>query len=446
MPIAPGEAGSASELRLEAPTSPDPNKLREIPPLTGLRFIAAFSILFSHTIMWTCPFNDTLIFVPIRESVSLIGMPLFFVLSGFVIHYNYGHGFHTLPYGVSLRNFFSARFARIYPLFLFFAVFGIISDFMVNWIADYRSDLLSFVVHSITLTQSWVYQIVVNDRLLLDNGFGLSWSISDEFFFYISYTLFVFLILPLRKSATTLVVIAIFSSLVIGFLLFIRAHFDVLIGFAQQHIDNFQPNEGNPDNSFSRWLFYYSPYARIWEFIIGCLAAQLFLILRRRDVTRGESRWGAVALWSALIFLIAYDASNLVALQSGRHKLITFLGSNFGCALPLAAIVFCTARYGSVVARLLSHPWMIWLGEISYSIYAVHTWTIRPFVRPAANFSIALGLDAVLRIGFALAFTVIVASATYRLIEVPCRRYLRRKLMRPASPASAPAATVQTTA
>jgi peptidoglycan/LPS O-acetylase OafA/YrhL len=74
---------------------------------------------------------------------------------------------------------------------------------------------------------------------------------------------------------------------------------------------------------------------------------------------------------------------------------------------------------------------MVWLGDISYSIYAVHTWTLRPFVRPSVDFNFVFAADAIVRVLVGIVFTIIVAAATYSIIEAPCRRYLRLRLMRP---------------
>src|SRR5215467_4232256 len=104
----------------------------DIPALTGLRFAAAFSILFLHAVYWCIPFTDTKLPNAIASWVGVYGMPLFFVLSGFVIHYNYGLLFHDQPYTAASRHFSVARFARIYPLYFFFFVFGSISDFTAN--------------------------------------------------------------------------------------------------------------------------------------------------------------------------------------------------------------------------------------------------------------------------------------------------------------------------
>jgi hypothetical protein len=411
-----------------------PGRRDDIPALTGLRFVAAFSILFMHTLEWTSPFNDASFVRLLAAAAGLIGMPLFFVLSGFVIHYNYGASFHEQPYATSLRNFFSARFARIYPLFLFFCIFGFISDDMLNWVKGYIPDLISCVTHSLTLTQSWIYEVLSSDhKLLLANGFGLSWSISCEFFFYIAYVFFVFLILPIKRPMSVIGAIVGYSAAIIFILFFAYSNSDYLMNVAQNHFD-IHANE--PDNSFFRWFFYYSPYVRIWEFILGCLTAQLLISMRRRPVAPKEAQLGAAGLYIGLFLLALYDTRYVMEIQDGSPHLVKFFALNFGCAVPLAMIIFCTARYESRIGDLLAHPWLVWLGEISFSIYAVHTWTLRPFIRPTTDFTLAAAVDAVFRVGFAISFTVIVASATYRIIEVPARRYLRRALMnRAVSPA-----------
>jgi peptidoglycan/LPS O-acetylase OafA/YrhL len=401
-----------------------------IPALTGLRFVAAFSILFMHTLEWTSPFNDTKSPNLLAAAVGLIGMPLFFVLSGFVIHCNYGEHFRNQSYGTALRNFFVARFARIYPLFLFFCIFGFISDDMVNWVNEYVPDLLSTIIHSLTLTQSWIYEILSSDRkILLANGFGLSWSISSEFFFYISYVFFVFAIFKIKRSKAAINIILIYSVSVIFMLFFAYSYSDHLMEFAQAHVRNYLGCAQDLDNCFYRWFFYYSPYVRIWEFILGCLTAQLFILLRPRPIGQNEARLGAIGLYVALCLIALYDVRYLIELRDNSDHLVKFFALNFGCAVPIATIIFCAARYNSRISHVFGHRWLVWLGEISYSIYAVHTWTVRPFVRPAIDYTPLTALDAFFRVGFAITFTIIVASATYRIIEVPARRYLRRVML-----------------
>ena len=64
--------------------------LKDIPALTGLRFVAAFSVLLAHGVSTLLADHETpLGTVYWLKQASGFGMTLFFVLSGFVIHYNY---------------------------------------------------------------------------------------------------------------------------------------------------------------------------------------------------------------------------------------------------------------------------------------------------------------------------------------------------------------------
>lgn len=426
----------------------------EIPQLTGLRFMAAFSILFLHSVIWTSPFNDSNFAKGLANSIGVFGMPLFFVLSGFVIHYNYAALFRDQSLGAAARNFFSARFARIYPLFFFFLVFGSVTDFTSNWISYAPREFTNYVVHMVTLTQSWVYKLAIQDRMILDNGFGLSWSLSTEFFFYLAYPFLVFAILRIRRPAYGLAAAVGFAIFAIVVLYLALRNFDAIEALARDHLRDFKPDEKGKDN-FYRWLFYYSPYARIFEFVLGCLTAQLFLIMRERPVARTERTWATVVFAVAMLWLIGYGA--IMGLSIGLPGFFGPPGSfgawlvglvhvshmNFGVAVPLAVVIFYTARYDGLAASFLALPTIVWLGEISYSIYVVHTWTIRPLIRPAISMNEIYAVDAILRVTIGILFTIFVAAGTYRLIEQPSRRYLRGLLMgnaraKPASYSTSP--------
>jgi peptidoglycan/LPS O-acetylase OafA/YrhL len=88
---------------------------KTIRPLTGLRAVAAYAVLLAHIVSWTVGRSDPAIQL-ISERLAYFGISLFFVLSGFVMEYNY---IEKVSSG-DLRqvyNFLVARFARLYPLY-----------------------------------------------------------------------------------------------------------------------------------------------------------------------------------------------------------------------------------------------------------------------------------------------------------------------------------------
>jgi peptidoglycan/LPS O-acetylase OafA/YrhL len=401
----------------------------ELRALHGLRFLAAFCILFSHACSWLANFKDTHTVFDYGEFFTVYGMPLFFVLSGFVIHYNYSRLFSTMRPGWAIFEFLGARFARIYPLFICFFLVGLAVDGVLQWWDHHKLNLLLVLGHFLTLTQSWVYIVLYGDRLVLDGTFGLSWSLSTEFFFYLAYIVLVLYVARMRSIAGLLVTAGAMSVLVLATYAYAAGHRDAINAFGVRYMNG---NVSGTDHTVFWWLFYYSPYGRVFEFILGCLTAQIYAIFSQHPVSAREERCGRIVVYAALVFLVGFGLVYLFRPFGGEvAKYTELLKLNFGCAVAIAALIFCVSRYrSSTVTLMLSTPLMVLLGDWSFSIYAVHTWTLRIFERPAMDFGYGLELEAAFRIVMAVALTLILSSATYRLIEVPARARLRKVVAR----------------
>jgi peptidoglycan/LPS O-acetylase OafA/YrhL len=425
---AAGAAGAA-ELAKRTGISQVGESSHELRALHGLRFLAAFCILFSHACSWLANFKDTRTVFDYGEFFTVYGMPLFFVLSGFVIHYNYSRLFSTMRPGWAIFEFLGARFARIYPLFICFFLVGLAVDGVLQWYDHHKLNLLLVLGHFLTLTQSWVYIVLFGDRLVLDGTFGLSWSLSTEFFFYLTYIVLVLHVARMRSIAGLFVTAGAMSVLVLTTFGYATGHRDAINAFGVRYMNG---NVSGTDHTVFWWLFYYSPYGRVFEFILGCLTAQIFAIFSQHAVSAREERWGRVVVYAALVFLVAFGLVYLFRLFGLEvAKYTELLKLNFGCAVAIAALIFCVSRYrSSTVALMLSTPLMVLLGDLSFSIYAVHTWTLRIFQRLSMDFGYGLELEAAFRVVMAVALTLILSSATYRLIEVPARARLRKVVAR----------------
>ncbi len=396
------------------------HKPSPIPALTGLRFVAAFLVLVAHSADWLRVLDSSAHFVTWFSFGPAIGMPLFFVLSGFVIHYNYGASFSN-EFGRPTFNFFIARFSRLYPLYLFCLIIDLSYNF--KWDTIVGSDeafYLPYVPRYLLLWQAWSVQYYGHTwigHLFLP----MAWSISVEVFFYALYpciALFILRIPTVRRAAIVL------AAIVVGFyalIAFCYLNFDALRLWGN---NTFSIN-ADPQNALLGWLLNTGPVGRLWEFLMGSIVAQAIMRLRDTPLARTEIMVGSRALFG-IIFLIA-----VFYYGAHRNAFLNFAGAYPGGFAPLCAgLIFCCARYKNAVTVALSSSGMVTLGDASYSIYLLHAFTLRIFIPPNPIYSLsAVGIVVwVLTMSVAIVFTLMAAIGSYRILEVPARGASRRIL------------------
>src|SRR6202162_4117670 len=188
------------------------NPRAAVPGLTGLRFFAAFSVVIAHgtavlmhgherpgSVVYWC------------TQASGFGMTLFFVLSGFVIHYNYA-GMVTEGRLRGIAAFLWARFARLYPLFLLMMlVYVLVSQRHVAYWTGHPEKIdaiFQALPYFLLSIQSWIYKVIDGGALIeaIRGGSPPTWSISTEWFFYFAYPCIAWLILRVRAPAVILLV------------------------------------------------------------------------------------------------------------------------------------------------------------------------------------------------------------------------------------------------
>ena len=341
-------------------------------PLTALRFFAAaWVVLFAF---W--PRLDVG-FTPAIVSKGYLGVEVFFILSGFILSHVY------LPSAEEGRfhygKFLWARLARIYPLHLIcLATIGVLGVAAVMAGRDIDPNILSTpaLLPNLLLVHAWGFAPV--------SGWNHpSWSISAEWFAYLSFPAFAWATMKLRKRPEMALALAL--VLVFG----LNALFLKFAGFP-----------------LTRATIAWGALRIAPCFALGCA---LYLVWRSGAVqSRTAALLGALFFGAALVFGAQENLPDpaLVAVAGG---LILFLAS-----------------LSSTGSKALSHPALVYLGEISYSIYMVHTlWDLVFANGAAAVFHIdakhmPLGLWLVLISG-----VVPLAAVSYHLIERPARERLR---------------------
>ena len=424
-------------------TAPSAGRRPDVPALTGLRFVAAFSVLLAHGLAATVA-NDE----PPQGAVlwlmqlSGFGMTLFFVLSGFVIHYNYA-GLVTDGRLRGIAAFLWARFARLYPLFLLMMlVYVLVSQRHVAYWTGHPEKINAIfqaLPYFLLSIQSWIYKLIDGGSLIdaIRGGSPPTWSISTEWFFYFAYPCIAWLVLRVRAPAVILLVAGLWCVLWISFSTGLYDRIPQIDAWA---VARFGPVAGmqNEQDSFVRWLLYVSPYLRIGEFVLGAITAQLYVALRKRNAARLENAIGGAVFWAAAlsVFLINYLAYSPDAPLTIFRK----MSMNFALAPSVALMVFCAARYQCAASRLLTSRLAIAFGEASYSIYLVHSIVLISAVKLTAGVEHGVVYNVVELIVL-MTIVVAISLVLYAYYEAPARRWLRRRWSRRAAPAALADAT-----
>lgn len=147
---------------------------QHLKPLTGIRFIAAFIILCLHlkeeyNDLWATDIFDTLF------QHGYMGVDLFFILSGFVLSYNYFESYRIRKHFSFIKN----RFIRLWPIHAAtLSLIGVYILFLsIRGINPYESDSLSSFLLELLMVRCWT-----TDEL----GWNYpAWSIHAEWFAYI---------------------------------------------------------------------------------------------------------------------------------------------------------------------------------------------------------------------------------------------------------------------
>lgn len=333
--------------------------------LTSLRGIAALAVVLFHASSATfgAATSQGLALIPHR---GYLAVDFFFLLSGFVLAHVYGDAFAQRAEVATFGRFLRARFARIYPVHLF-------------TLLPYLKDVASGPAFSV--------QALLANLLLLQAPWGFeswnspSWSISAEWQAYLLFPLFCLLLARLRPAPAAIAAAGCFATI------------------ALVAID--------PTGSIAHVSDGLLVLSRcLPEFLLGMLVYRLY-----------RSGW-ALRWWraDATFALLALAIVCLAAAWPTDLAIIAFLP-----ALLLAA----AANEGRLCRILETRP-LLFLGEISYSIYMIHAFCLTAIIGDSARLATLDPLERLAVFTVGIVVSLVVAALVSRLIEYPARAALRR--------------------
>ena len=392
--------------------------------LDGLRFLAAAFVAGAHYSAWLLTDATPNAIAEIIMSMAGLGMTLFFVLSGFVIHYNY-RDLIGRPGGI--RTFVVARFSRLYPLyiFLFLIEFALTARSRAGSCGyeGYPEGLIFALPYYITLTQDWVFGVICKNNLIYQYGnmAAVSWSISAEIFFYVFYAVCAPR-LTLQKPKILLIGSATAYACLFLYVWMCYIYSPSINRAALAAFGQIATEQNGYQDSLLRWLYYFNPIVQMVHFFGGVTIAQLYLAgLSKNSKPRSTFAPWLVVISAALVVSTHLYLYGVVAYHNG------FVGRNASSFYgPLVVLmIYLMARFhDTTLARILSVPIVVKLGEASYSLYLLHA-----FFHAALPKSIhVLGLNRWIVWAMYLVFLLFVSRVSYVIFERPMRKALRSAL------------------
>jgi len=348
----------------DLPSHPPPNR---IATLDGFRALAICSVLaFHYTVRWA-PKHDPVSHLPAGAifagiapfEYGWLGVELFFVISGFVI-------LMTLERCATIGEFALRRIARISPALFCAAIATSLVIFLLGP-ADWHPTLFDFLCSIVPIDP----KLFVAGSQWVD---GAYWTLWVEARFYILAALTYWLFG--RKIVAPWLALQIFV-------------------FAGRFVF--------PQSTVFEVVFFpeYFPY-----FTLGICAYEIY-----------SKKTAPIAVIAA-----AMIAATLILLQA------SFGMELYGGNTPWIIVSVNLAIFGLFVLFLTDHPVlgvfrlgaMVWLGEISYSLYLLHQNIGVSLMRRATAF----GIPYLVILPVVVALMLVLARLSFLYIEKPAKRFL----------------------
>lgn len=345
----------------------------DIKPLTGLRFIAAFWLLLYF--FWGR------LGIGNRDELALIekggmGVDLFFILSGFILAHVYGPQVENKTF--HWRSFLWARLARVYPLhiacFLMMVGLWLIGKKMGAEIEAHAFDVTHIPAH-LALVQAW-------GTVKADGWNFPSWSISAEWFAYLSFPI-------------TFAIAGLFRKAPLAGLALAMGLFWILVAVAHQ---------------MGMVLVNMTWQGGIVRIVPSFLMGIALWMMGRQIVL--THKIAAAGVWVSVLWIFVSSGVGFPAelIWPGLAGAVFFLAE--------------TSKHENQ-AFCSSKAW-VYLGEISFAAYMVHLpidivyYKIvdRLIGTPTGALAIFIGFVAI-------GLTWVAAAIAHGLIEKPCRNFMR---------------------
>lgn len=346
--------------------------------LTGIRIIAAYMVFLHHYNFFT---KGSFAWAFVNE--LHIGLPIFFVLSGFLITYRYyANG------SIHVKNYIVNRVARVYPMyFLLTTLTFILAAFTFG--SHHLYDLKIYLLN-ITFLRGFFSNLKFT-------GIAQGWSLTTEECFYFLAPLF---FLFIQRSRWFLVILPLIC-VAFGLSMVYLSHAFSWGGFF----------------STISFMFNYTFFGRCGEFFIGIALALFFKKYGSKVQTKWCTYAGAATMVLCAILLM--QLKKLGNYEFGiQHPFGLFTNNVLLPLLGIAVLFWGLLTEQTLLRKFLGHKLMVLLGKSSYIFYLIHL-----------GITYQLVYKYIPHLSLMFLLCNVVAVVLFLHVEEPLNMYLRKKFV-----------------
>jgi peptidoglycan/LPS O-acetylase OafA/YrhL len=373
---------------IEQPPTPAPHPTTSrkppLPALTGIRtLLAIFIILFHFT-----PPHLGLLYPFIDNGYVFVGV--FFLISGYVLTYNYADRGRNL----NKREFWLARFSRLYPVYLLVLIISV-TMLQDEWHARSHAEFWQGIILTPFVLQGWSPSVATFWNTV-------AWTLTSE---CVLYAAFPWLIrFPWPKTPLRLVALLI-TLWIIGLIphsLYLHLNPDHIVG----------PVDRYSSTQLIRFLKY-TPLPYVCTFLSGVTLGKLQLALTLTP--RQRLILSSISLAVICFFFYALVSHTPYLLMHG------------GLLTPVFAALVLGLSGPHPISAIFSWRPLLLIGESSYCLYLLHFnvfQLLHTYHVPERLHLVALDPWV------SYAILILLALAVFHFVEIPVRRAILNRFSR----------------
>lgn len=356
-----------------------------LPALTGLRTLLAMIILMFHFTpsgLASARYPAFTLY-PI-VNIGYVFVSFFFLISGFILSYNYAHR----PGGIRKTDFWMARFSRLYPVYLLTLLISV-PMLRVEWHTRSAGDFWMGAIATPLLVQGFFPHLATFWNVV-------SWTLSCEVVLYLTFPYLLKLRWPVKPWPLAMLVIGLWALGLVPHTVYWLTNPDHLALPIDRYSDG-------------TWLnaLKYTPPAYLCTFLAGLALGRLHVALDLGP--RGRSLAGVAGL--LLAWWVTYHGVAEVPYVLVHGGLFT----------PVWSLVILGLAGESLLARTFSLPPLVAVGTSTYALYLLHfnVFTLLQWNHVMERLHVG-AMDP----WISYAFVILLAMAVRRWVEHPCQRLI----------------------